>query len=498
MNTKLDLLIVGDSLGGCLAAHTAQQLGLSTLLITQHDWIGGQLTSQAVPPDEHKLIEHGGCTRRYRAFRNAMHAHYRAQPGFRDDTRMTEGCNPGDGWVSRLCIEPAVAHAHLRQLLAEVPQRRGWPSAVHRTGKRIDAVDIDGQRIEARFVLDATEAGELLKLAKLPYRLGKESQAEFGEPLAPPEADPLDQQPVTWVLALRRQAQPGPVIPKPPAYAFWRAHVVPHYGFPQLSEYMPGSRVGEVAHLPLFAGGATLDWWRYRRIVASHQWADARDEISLVNWAQNDYALQPLLDGPLSEAEVGAAARELSLCLLHWLQTEAGHPELQPAPEASGTADGLAQAVYVRESRRLVGLQTLTQKELSTGSLQPPMTDARSVGIAWYNLDIHPTVKSGMGVNAKGRPYVLPLGIFLSPELDNLLPACKNLSVTHLANASTRVHPTEWLIGEVAAHIAATLLRQGLRPQQLHDDPEAVRALQQRLQADGIPTTWDEALIDRL
>ena len=75
---KAQVLIVGDSLGGVLAAHTARELGLQPLLITQHDWVGGQLTSQAVPPDEHKLIELGGCTRRYRVFRDAMHVHYRA------------------------------------------------------------------------------------------------------------------------------------------------------------------------------------------------------------------------------------------------------------------------------------------------------------------------------------------------------------------------------------------------------------------------------------
>ncbi|MDR7334532.1 FAD-dependent oxidoreductase [Roseateles asaccharophilus] len=488
--TKVQLLIVGDSLGGVLAAHTAHALGLDVLLITQNDWVGGQLTSQAVPPDEHKLIESTGCTRRYRAFRDAMHAHYRAQPGFLDAGTMTEGCNPGDGWVSRLCLEPAVAHAHLLTLLADVPQRRGWPTAVTREGRRITAVDIGGEFIAADLVIDATETGELLKLAGLPYRLGKESQAEFNEPLAPPQADPLDQQPVTWVLALRREASPGPITPKPTDYDFWRQHVVPHYGFKQFSDCMPGSRIGEVARLPLFADGATLDWWRYRRIVAAHQWEQAPQDVSLVNWAQNDYALQPLLDGPLSEREIGDAARELSLCLLHWLQLEAGHPELQPAPDATGTADGLAQAIYVRESRRLVGLDTLTQNDLSTGNLEP-MTHPQSVGVAWYNLDIHPTVKSGMGLNAKGRPYVLPLGIFLSADIDNLLPACKNLSVTHLANASARVHPTEWLIGEVAAHIAATLLRHDLTPQALHADAATVAALQQRLRDDGIPTDWD-------
>jgi FAD dependent oxidoreductase len=501
MTTSTDLLIAGDSLGGVLAAHTACSQGHTAILLTQHPWIGGQLTSQLVPPDEHPRIERDGCSASYRAFRNAMHAHYRAQPGFQDRAHMTEGCNPGDGWVSRLCIEPAVAHQYLRALLQplRVDMRlrliEGQPQALQREGQTIRSVTVNGQRIEAQFVLDATETGELLRLAGLPYRIGKESMLDFGERLAPLQADPLDQQPVTWVLALRRHAQPGPVIERPAAYEHWAQHVLPHYGHRLFSEHLPGHAPGESARLPLFADGETLDWWRYRRVVAAHQWAHAPDEVSLVNWAQNDYALQPLLDGELSPEAVGLAARELSLCWLHWLQTEAdggGHPELQPAPDVSGTPDGLAQAVYVRESRRLVGLSTLTQTLLDTGRPEP-MTHPRSVGVAWYNLDMHPTVRSGQGLNATARPYVLPMGCFISPDCDNLLPACKNISATQLAAASSRVHPTEWLIGEVAALLASQSLQTGRRPRALHDDPAAVRAFQQRLHAHGIPTEWSAA-----
>lgn len=493
---KTEILIAGDSLGGVLAAHTAASQGHQVILLTQHNWIGGQLTSQLVPPDEHKRIEQDGCSQTYRAFRNALHAHYRAQPGFQDKGQLTDGCNPGDGWVSRLCIEPAVAHHYLRHLLqphidsGKLQLIEGQPEAVQREGQRIASLTVGGARIQADYVLDATETGELLRLAGLPYRIGKESQADFGERLAPLQADPEDQQPVTWVLALRRHAKPGPVIERPAAYERWAQHVLPHYGHRLFSEHLPGHAPGQSARLPLFAEGSELDWWRYRRVVAAHQWAPPRDEVSLVNWAQNDYALEPLLDGPLSPEAVGLAARELSLCFLHWLQTEGGHPELQPAPDVSGTPDGLAQAVYVRESRRLVGLSTLTQTLLDTGSSEP-MTHPRAVGLAWYNLDMHPTVRSGQGLNATARPYVLPMGCFISPDCDNLLPACKNLSATQLAAASCRVHPSEWLIGEVAALLASEALRRGRRPRALHDDPAAVRVFQQRLHGAGIPTEWN-------
>lgn len=57
-----DVIIYGGSLGGTLAAYSAAKTGRRTFLFAESDWIGGQLTVQAVPPDEHKFIEETGCT----------------------------------------------------------------------------------------------------------------------------------------------------------------------------------------------------------------------------------------------------------------------------------------------------------------------------------------------------------------------------------------------------------------------------------------------------
>ena len=40
------------------------------------DWIGGQVTSQGVPPDEHEWIEKFGATRRYRQYRSLVRKAY--------------------------------------------------------------------------------------------------------------------------------------------------------------------------------------------------------------------------------------------------------------------------------------------------------------------------------------------------------------------------------------------------------------------------------------
>src|SRR6476659_1317373 len=72
-----DIVIIGGGLGGCAAALAAARNGLRVILTEETDWIGGQLTSQAVPPDENPWIETFGCTRRYRAFRTAVRQCYR-------------------------------------------------------------------------------------------------------------------------------------------------------------------------------------------------------------------------------------------------------------------------------------------------------------------------------------------------------------------------------------------------------------------------------------
>ncbi|KUJ82975.1 hypothetical protein AVO43_10535 [Microbulbifer sp. ZGT114] len=520
----IEAAVIGASLGGVLAAYQLCERGVRTLLSSEFDWIGGQLTSQGVPPDEHPYIESFGASKSYYRFRRAIRDHYLADENFTDNGTLTEGCNPGDGWVSRLCFEPAVAERYLRNLLQPhlasgllVVEEQSRPVCTARTGRRVEWVELENQsgerlRVSAQYFLDATDTGELLAQADLPYRLGKESRTEFNERQAPQLASMADQQPVTYVFALQKtEPSAAEPIPRPESYDFWKSYVLPRYDYPLFSDHLPGHEGYSSVQLPLFASGKTLDLWRYRRIVAANNWRDEREDISLINWAQNDYALHPLLDGPQTQAQVAAEARQLSLCLAYWLQHDAprswvgetgsGFPELSLATDALGTEDGFAQQVYVRESRRIVGLQTLTQSEIELDPARKwdPVRCEHSVGIGLYNMDIHPTCESGMGSNARVRPFELPLEIFIPADADNLLPACKNLSVTHLVNAATRVHPIEWLVGEVAGLLASHCIRQKIDPATLASRNDTVVAFQNTLQESGIPLHWPEspAMADR-
>ncbi|MCW5559265.1 MAG: FAD-dependent oxidoreductase, partial [Verrucomicrobiae bacterium] len=115
---RADVVILGGGVGGCAAALAACRAGRSVVLVEPTDWIGGQLTSQAVPPDEHPWIESFGCTRSYREFRDGVRRYYREQYPLTPEARANPRLNPGNGMVSRLCHEPGVALAVLHQMLA--------------------------------------------------------------------------------------------------------------------------------------------------------------------------------------------------------------------------------------------------------------------------------------------------------------------------------------------------------------------------------------------
>ena len=98
------IVVVGGSLGGTIAAWAAAKCsnGQKVLLLEETDWIGGQLTSQAVPPDEHRWIGEHGCTASYREYRRRVRAHYRNLPGYSPMIKGREAFCPGNSEVSHI------------------------------------------------------------------------------------------------------------------------------------------------------------------------------------------------------------------------------------------------------------------------------------------------------------------------------------------------------------------------------------------------------------
>jgi hypothetical protein len=542
---QCDLAVIGGGVGGCAAALAAARQGCKVVMTEETDWIGGQLTAQAVPPDEHQWIEQFGCTRSYRDYRNRVRDYYRRNYPLTAAAAAQWDFNPGNGSVSRLCHEPRVGLAVLHEMLAPylsdgritilhntkpvsadtdgdfvrsvAVRRTGAPTAssgsspVHPLTRSPDPVVLT-----APYFLDATELGDLLPLTGTEYVTGFESQSDTGEPHAPSEAQPHNMQAFTCCFAVEHFPGEDYTLDKPEEYGFWRDYV------PELTPPWPGKLLSwgmshpatleprPLAFDPEGAGSGDLNLWTYRRIADRTNFVagERASDLCLVNWPQSDYWLGNLCEVTEEEAaEHLRRAKQLSLSLLYWMQTEAprpdggtGWPGLRLRPDVVGTDDGLAKYPYVRESRRIRAELTVAEQHIGTDARMELTGLSRdevqaeqfpdTVGVGSYRLDLHPSTGGDNYIDFSSLPFQIPLGALIPLRVENLLPACKNLGVTHLTNGCFRLHPVEWNIGEAAGALAAFCLRRGLRPRAVRNTPELPAEFQRELTAQGVELHW--------
>ena len=520
---KTDILVVGGGLGGVAAALAAARLGKNVILTEETDWLGGQLTAQGVPPDEHIWIEMTGCTRSYRALRDGIRDYYRRYYPLLPASRADPILNPGMGFVSRLCGEPQVALHVLHSMLA--PYRSSGrlrvlmehrPIAVETDGDDVRSVTLADSRddrieISASYVLDATELGDLLTLGDVEHVIGAESRDETEELHAlDGAANPLDQQAIAWCFAVDYFPGEDHAIAKPEDYDFWKSYQADFWPGPQLSWIVSDAITHKPLNRPLFAGPTDApvihDLWHFRRILYRGHYPPGEfpSDITLINVAAIDYWLDPLV-GVSEKRRLHAwrGAQQLSLSYLHWMQTEAprhdggyGYPGLRLRDDIFGTEHGLAKYPYIRESRRIQAEFTVLEQHLGvearagrTGA--EPFSD--SVGIGAYRIDLHPSTAPRNYVDIDTWPFQIPLGTLIPIRMENLLAAGKNIGTTHVTNGAYRLHPVEWNIGEAAGALAAFSLERGVTPRQARNSQSELEEFQRLLVTKlGIDLAWPQ------
>jgi hypothetical protein len=94
-------------------------------------------------------------------------------------------------------------------------------------------------------------------------------------------------------------------------------------------------------------------------------------------------------------------------------------------------------------------------------------------------------------VDISSWPFQVPLGALIPVRMENLLPAAKNIGVTHITNGCYRLHPVEWSIGEAAGALAAYCLAGGLTPRQVRNTPAHLADFQRVLMSVlGVVLAW--------
>ena len=508
---RSDVAIVGAGFGGVAAALALLHRGYSVTLTEEFPWIGGQVSSQALcvlddlnDPSGEKV----GVTRRYAEFRSRIRDYYTKHYKLSALGAAQLHLCPGNARCSHLTAEPHVAHnclldwlrpglasGKLTLLTGVVPVK-----AVSSAGKvqSIIVQDLGNAErqleLSADFFLDGTETGDTYPLLGLPYRIGSETPADFGEPHAAERADRSAVQCFTFCAVVEYLPNSSHVIAKPANYEAIRDrhnfYLSGPGATPEEPSYFFKPRV-------MKSGSRIVPFWFYRCVVDSANFENVTAR-AVINVKCNDYNDAAYLENPKRE-QVLSDARALTRAYIYWLQTEAprddggrGYPELRPMPEATGTADGIAQAPYVREGRRLIAQSTVIEQDLAVefnpGSRARHFRD--SVGLGGYAIDIH--ARSGMpgpSLWQGARPYQVPLSAMVAPSLSNFAAAGKGIGVSQVANGAYRMHPSEWTIGEAAGELAAYCLGHAAAAPLTG---QSLLKFQKRLVQSGMPLFWFE------
>ncbi len=527
-----DVVVIGAGMGGVAAALAAARNGLKVLLTEPTDWIGGQLTSQAVPPDEHASIEKHGANQSYRDFRTRVRDYYRRNFPLTLAARDNPLLNPGGGSVSRLCHEPRVALAVLQDMLAPFLSSgrimlllETEPTAAEVQGDRVQSVRVRSTRtgrelqLVAPQFIDASELGDLLPLTGTEFVTGAESKDETRELHAAAKANPLNQQAFTICFAAEYRAGESHVIDRPAEYGFWSQFVPPltppwSGRLLDLSYSNPRDLTPKRLDFdPTLAPTRGLNLFRYRQIRTGSffEGETGGGNVTLVNWPQNDYVLGPLIGVTREDAERHVArAKQLSLSLMYWLQTECprpdggtGYPGLLLRGDMMGTEDGLANAPYVRESRRIRALFTVTEEHVGREnralvSGAPAATVkaapfADSVGVGSYHIDLHPSSAGDNYIDFPSLPFQIPLKALIPQRMTNLLAANKNIGTTHVTNGCYRLHPVEWGIGEAAGCLVSFHHRRKTGSHEVAASAGLTAEFQQMIRSQGVETEWPSA-----
>lgn len=341
-------------------------------------------------------------------------------------------------------------------------------------------------------VIDATDTGELVGWANLPHRLGSEAKTTTGEINGSERDNPQCTQAFTYPFVVALHEDEGASLTnlektlqqQPPLYP--------------VHEH---EKIFNMEGFPFFTGRS---FFNYRRIVSTtrndpFQSTPVLGDMTMVNWNRgNDWTwMNPPLIFTAKQIEesgqqqnwMGGISHEAlrhgedhALLFARWLLTNKAQPDfplsyLSGNEAYMGTQSGLSMVPYIREGRRILGRQAygddfflMREADLRTDQSGGRDFTPTTVAVSHYDIDIHgcryrngePSWEAGSAPAKEFvvRPVQIPFESLVPQEVDNLLIGGKSIAVSHIVNALTRVHMSEWSIGAAAGVTAGWLVKQ--------------------------------------
>lgn len=507
LNTKFenvadsyDVIVAGGGTGGFGAALQAARLGAKVLLLEETDWIGGQMANAGVTSmDEGGIWGKNPVRERgiYRDFHESAVNHY-----------YTIEKDPYTAYHFNLQseggFEPRAARGILYGLIQDTRAKatldlsvRTKVVEVQKTGEAVTGVTLEEwtesgpkrKNVKCHVLIDATEYGDVIPLTGARYRVGTSTSDNID-----PNSAVQDH---TWLGIIREYPDGLPeelkIKEPPPGYEDRIGKLFKGY---QL--YGSAAWGGENRGMK----GPRL-WWVYAAwrgmpdstSPATGEMTEERHTKCGLNGG-NDYKVNAAtMENPEQRLKDELNGINLTLGIIYWFQNTLGLPwsvaedegyntpyNLQRMKDRGVRADLLPLAArmpqwpYVREARRIIGVETLRGEDLYTRDRGEEKARhwASTVAINDYSFDLHGTedsLEEGLDekeyINATG-PFSVPFGAFIPEKVDGFVPAEKNFSQSRLANGATRLQPSTMLDGQAAGAIAALAAAKKVQPRQLN------------------------------
>ena len=477
----VDVVVFGATPSGILAAVSAARMGASVALVTPEAQVGGMMTSGLGHADVGRRDLIGGLT--HEVFERLGDAETGSTP------------MPTLGWN----YEPHVALAVFEGLLHEAHvvvypnEHLDRARPVELEGDRIvDMLMTSGTRFRGTMFVDASYEGDLMAAAGVPFAIGRESRAAYGESLAGVRVDetakasslvsgldaigkPLPGVAATAADAAAIQSGSSDGLVQPATFRLCvtadpsnRIRFDRPAGYDPTAYALVGRAIakgrGRDRARPGLASILTFASLPDGKADLNNRGLFSTDLVGgATGWANGDDA---------TRQAIAAQHRAWVSGLLWYLETD---PAVPPAlrREMAGwglcadefrTTGGWPPELYVREARRLIGNIVLTQRDI-----QQDVTKPDPIALGTYRIDAHfvrrvlgrdGLVRGDGQLSAPTKPYEIPYAAIVPPtgSVDNLLVSV-TISASHVAWASIRTEPTLMEIGEAAGVAAALAVR---------------------------------------
>ena len=450
---RTDVLVIGGGTGGCAAGIQSARMGVSTIIAEPTVWLGGMFSAAGVS-----------------AFDGNHHMPSGIWGEFREQLyKVYGGPNAvATGWVSNTQFEPHVGDSIIKSFVSALPKlnvlyQTAFVKAIVNGTTVTGAVFVDVKTkkqitIYAKQVIDATELGDVVASANIPFDMGMEASSSTGENVNVPESNDIIQD-MTYAAILKDYGKGvDRTLPKPANYD------------------------------PMEFDGCNNEFSSTPEKITSNVTAQKMLDYGklpngkyMINWPGkgNDIYINMI---PMNAQQRKAAiqqAKAKTIRFIYFLQTQFGFKHLDLADDEFPTEDKLPLIPYHRESRRVRGLVRMKIQHIAQPFAQADALYRTGIAVGDYPIDHHhrenPKAPQHLGFYPVPS-FNVPLGALIPQVHNGIIVAEKSISVSNVVNGTTRLQPCVMMTGQAAGVLAALAVQQNKNARDIQ-----VRSVQQAL-----------------